>query len=62
MTTAQVIHEGLAFGEGPRWRDGRLWYSDFYRHAIAPHRLHHRSLLLPVRLFRPCRENTINPT
>ena len=34
MTTAEVIHEGLAFGEGPRWRDGRLWYSDFYRHAV----------------------------
>lgn len=34
MTTAEVIHEGLAFGEGPRWRDGRLWFSDFYRHAV----------------------------
>ena len=34
MTAATVIHEGLAFGEGPRWRDGKLWYSDFYRHAV----------------------------
>jgi sugar lactone lactonase YvrE len=34
MTAATVIHEGLGFGEGPRWRDGRLWYSDFYRHAV----------------------------
>jgi sugar lactone lactonase YvrE len=31
---ARVLREGLAFGEGPRWHDGRLWYSDFYRHAI----------------------------
>lgn len=34
MTRAQVIHEGLAFGEAPRWRDGRLWFSDFYRRAV----------------------------
>lgn len=25
---------GLHFGEGPRWRDGRLWFSDFYAHAV----------------------------
>jgi sugar lactone lactonase YvrE len=26
--------DGLGFGEGPRWRDGRLWYSDFrFRHV-----------------------------
>ncbi len=34
MTTASVLREGLAFGEGPRWRDGRLWFSDFYRRSI----------------------------
>jgi sugar lactone lactonase YvrE len=32
--TAHVVREGLGFGEGPRWHDGRLWYSDFYRHGI----------------------------
>lgn len=26
--------EGLKFGEGPRWRAGKLWYSDFYRHHV----------------------------
>jgi sugar lactone lactonase YvrE len=31
---ARVVREGLAFGEGPRWHDGRLWYSDFYDHAV----------------------------
>jgi sugar lactone lactonase YvrE len=31
---ARVLREGLSFGEGPRWHDERLWYSDFYRRAI----------------------------
>lgn len=30
----RVVREGLSFGEAPRWHDGRLWYSDFYRHGI----------------------------
>jgi sugar lactone lactonase YvrE len=32
--TASVVREGLGFGEAPRWHNGRLWYSDFYRHGI----------------------------
>ena len=32
--TTQVLAEGFYFGEGPRWRDGRLWFSDFYAHAV----------------------------
>jgi sugar lactone lactonase YvrE len=32
--TVRVIAEGLHFGEGPRWRDGRLWFSDFYDHQV----------------------------
>ena len=34
MAAPSVVHTGLDFGEGPRWRAGRLWYSDFYRHAV----------------------------
>ncbi len=34
MTTATTLLEGLYFGECPRWRDGQLWYSDFYAHAV----------------------------
>jgi sugar lactone lactonase YvrE len=34
MTTAKALAGGLYFGEGPRWRDGRLWFSDFYDHAV----------------------------
>ena len=30
----EIIHEGLDFGEGPRWHDGRLWFSDFFRHGV----------------------------
>jgi sugar lactone lactonase YvrE len=26
--------EGLHFGEGPRWHQGRLWYSDFFDEAV----------------------------
>jgi hypothetical protein len=29
-----VVREGLHFGECPRWHDGRLWYSDFFDHAV----------------------------
>jgi len=25
---------GLSFGEGPRWRDSKLWFSDFYVHQV----------------------------
>ncbi len=36
MTDANttVLHRGLSFGESPRWHEGRLWFSDFYRHAV----------------------------
>lgn len=30
----RVLAEGIYFGEGPRWRDGRLWFSDFHDHTV----------------------------
>jgi sugar lactone lactonase YvrE len=30
----RTLVEGGAFFEGPRWRDGRWWVSDFYREAV----------------------------
>jgi sugar lactone lactonase YvrE len=30
----EILVEGLFFGEGPRWHEGRLWFSDFYDHAV----------------------------
>jgi sugar lactone lactonase YvrE len=30
----RLLAEGIYFGEGPRWHDGRLWFSDFYAKAV----------------------------
>ncbi len=32
--TTRVLAGGIYFGEGPRWHDGRLWFSDFHAHAV----------------------------
>ncbi len=29
MGTAEVLMDGIVFGESPRWHDGRLWFSDW---------------------------------
>jgi sugar lactone lactonase YvrE len=34
MTSATLLIDGLYFGECPRWRDGWLYFSDFYAHAV----------------------------
>ena len=31
---SNTLVEGLYFGEGPRWRDGKLYFSDFNDHAV----------------------------
>lgn len=31
----KVLLEGLAFAEGPRWHDGRLWFSDIHAHEVV---------------------------
>ena len=30
----EPLLDGLSFGEGPRWRDDRLYFSDFYVHQV----------------------------
>jgi sugar lactone lactonase YvrE len=30
----RILAEGIYFGEGPRWRGGRLWFSDFHAHQV----------------------------
>lgn len=30
----EILAEGLYFGEGPRWHQGKLWFSDFFDHAV----------------------------
>jgi sugar lactone lactonase YvrE len=29
LSEPQVLMDGVVFGESPRWRDGRLWFSDW---------------------------------
>ncbi len=35
MSDFRVLLEGLSFPEGPRWHQGCLWFSDFYRHQVV---------------------------
>ena len=35
MSELPVFVRGLDFGEGPRWHDGRLWFSDFFQHTVS---------------------------
>ncbi len=30
----KIFLEGLTFGEGPRWHDGKLWFSDFHTKRV----------------------------
>ncbi len=30
----KVLLEGLTFGEGPRWHDSKLWFSDFHTNRV----------------------------
>lgn len=34
MRTLKVLIDGLAFAEGPRWRDGKLFFSDMHAHQV----------------------------
>lgn len=34
MSSWTELIGGVNFGEGPRWHDGELWYSDFYQHSV----------------------------
>ena len=34
MIATNTLIEGIYFGEGPRWHEGRLWFSDFYGQAV----------------------------
>jgi sugar lactone lactonase YvrE len=34
MSELTTLVDGLAFAEGPRWHDGRLWFSDMHAHFV----------------------------
>jgi sugar lactone lactonase YvrE len=35
MRTLKVLVDGLAFPEGPRWRDGKFYFSDMHAHQVV---------------------------
>ncbi len=35
MRTLRTLLDGLFFPEGPRWRDGRLWFSDMHGRRVV---------------------------
>lgn len=32
---ARLVLDGLVFPEGPRWQEGRLWFSDMHAHEVV---------------------------
>ena len=30
----EILLEGLVFGEGPRWHEKKLWFSDMHAHQV----------------------------
>jgi sugar lactone lactonase YvrE len=32
--STRILLDGLCFGEGPRWHDGRLWFSDMHDYKV----------------------------
>ena len=34
VAEARIVVEGLQFPEGPRWHDGRFWFSDIHGHRV----------------------------
>lgn len=34
MSGLDIVVDGLTFAEAPRWREGKLWFSDFYSHRV----------------------------
>jgi sugar lactone lactonase YvrE len=32
--TTKILLDGLCFPEGPRWHDGKLWFSDMHAHVV----------------------------
>ena len=44
MSDLAVVVEKYSFLEGPRWHDGRIWFSDFYTHQVVSADEHGRDL------------------
>ncbi len=55
MPELHTLLTGLAFGESPRWHDGRLWFSDFGAQEVRACNMDHVCML--QRLCRRGRQN-----
>jgi len=54
LSEPQVLTEGIAFGEQPRWHEGRLWFSDWGPpEVIAVDVAGNHEVMLPAPAF-PC--------
>src|SRR5512144_325056 len=54
VRTPTRLVDGLVFGEGPRWRDDRLWFSDMHGEAVHTVDLDgHLETVVQVRGRRP---------
>src|SRR5580658_3780307 len=50
----RLLTSGVVFGEGPRWRDDRLWFSDMHGEAVWTVDLTgHRELVVELPGRRP---------
>jgi hypothetical protein len=59
----QTLLTGLAFGESPRWRDGRLWLSDWGAHeALAVDAQGNGEVVASLPSFPSCIETAIRHT
>ena len=34
MSSTRILADGLSFTEGPRWHEGKLWFSDMYAEVV----------------------------
>ncbi len=51
--TPTVLLDGLVFPEGPRWHDGKLWFSDIHAHKVMTVDTEGRSEVLATVPERP---------
>ena len=55
MPETQILMNGLAFPESPRWHDDRLWFSDWGAHEVIAVELDRRSeVIVRVQSFPMC--------
>jgi sugar lactone lactonase YvrE len=53
VSETNVLLDGLVFGEGPRWHDERLWFSDMHAHQVMAVDLSGRSDIIVRVLGQP---------